>query len=140
MAPYVYSLGSTPDDGIMGFLETPRYSTGYATLFGAIGFTTEAHMLKPFSDRVQATHSFLGFWPIGFKDTEMISSTFAGPRASGLQRRVRCRCDGNSQIRGTAWSLRATMQEGVEPRHSRCASAVRSLEGLAQIHSLRQSI
>ena len=59
MAPYVYSLGSTPDDGIMGFLETPRYSTGYATLFGAIGFTTEAHMLKPFSDRVQATHSFL---------------------------------------------------------------------------------
>ena len=59
MAPYVYSLGSTPEDGIMGFLETPRYSTGYATLFGTIGFTTEAHMLKPFADRVQATHTFL---------------------------------------------------------------------------------
>ena len=59
MAPYVYSLGSTPEDGIMGFLETPRYSTGYATLFGTIGFTTEAHMLKPFSDRVQATRAFL---------------------------------------------------------------------------------
>ena len=59
MAPYVYSLGSTPSDGIKGFLETPRYSTGYATLFGAIGFTTEAHMLKPFADRVQATLAFL---------------------------------------------------------------------------------
>ena len=59
MTPYVYSLGSTPDDGIKGFLETPRYSTGYATLFGTIGFTTEAHMLKPFSDRVQATLAFL---------------------------------------------------------------------------------
>ena len=59
MAPYVYSLGSTPDDGIMGFLETPKYSTGYATLFGTLGFTTEAHMLKPFSDRVQSTHAFL---------------------------------------------------------------------------------
>ena len=59
MAPYVYSLGSTPEDGIMGFLETPRYSTGYATLFGTIGFTTEAHMLKPFADRVQATLTFL---------------------------------------------------------------------------------
>ena len=59
MAPYVYSLGSTPEDGILGFLETPRYSTGYAALFGTIGFTTEAHMLKPFSDRVQATRAFL---------------------------------------------------------------------------------
>lgn len=57
--PYVYSSGETPDDGIVGFLETPRYSTGYATLFGALGFTTEAHMLKPFPDRVAATHAFL---------------------------------------------------------------------------------
>ena len=59
MVPYVYSLGETPEDGILSFLETPRYSTGYTTLFGTLGFTTEAHMLKPFSDRVQATHAFL---------------------------------------------------------------------------------
>lgn len=57
--PYVYSRGETPDDGIVGFLETPRYSTGYTTLFGTLGFTTEAHMLKPFPDRVAATHAFL---------------------------------------------------------------------------------
>lgn len=55
MCPYVYSKGETPDEGIIGFLETPRYSTGYASLFGCIGFTAEAHMLKPFSQRVQAT-------------------------------------------------------------------------------------
>ena len=59
MAPYVYSLGQTPDEGIKAFLETPRYSTGYTTLFGTLGFTTEAHMLKPFDQRVRATHDFL---------------------------------------------------------------------------------
>ena len=57
--PYVYSRGETPEGGIMGFLETPRYSTGYAVLFGTLGFTTEAHMLKPFENRVAATHAFL---------------------------------------------------------------------------------
>ena len=57
--PYVYSRGETPADGLVGFLETPRYSTGYTTLFGTLGFTTEAHMLKPFPDRVAATKSFL---------------------------------------------------------------------------------
>ena len=59
MVPYVYSLGETPEEGILSFLETPRYSTGYTTLFGTLGFTTEAHMLKPFPERVQATHAFL---------------------------------------------------------------------------------
>ncbi len=58
-SPYVYSIGDTPEEGIEGFLETPRYSTGYAALFGCIGFTAEAHMLKPFSVRVQATQAFI---------------------------------------------------------------------------------
>ena len=40
----------------MGFLETPRYGMGYAVLFGTIGFVE--HMLKPFQDRVKATHAF----------------------------------------------------------------------------------
>ena len=59
MTPYVYTLGDTPDNGIMDFLETPRYSTGYGALHHTIGFTTEAHMLKPFEDRVAATRLFL---------------------------------------------------------------------------------
>ena len=59
MTPYVYSLGATPDEGIQDFLETPRFSTGYAALHHTVGFTTEAHMLKPFADRVEATRQFL---------------------------------------------------------------------------------
>lgn len=59
MVPYVNSLQSIPDSGIVGFLETPRYSTGYATLNGTIGFVSEAHMLKPFPQRVASTLRFL---------------------------------------------------------------------------------
>jgi hypothetical protein len=59
MIPYVNSIYHVPDSGLMGFLETPRYSTGYAALFGTIGFVSETHMLKPFKDRYQATVDFM---------------------------------------------------------------------------------
>lgn len=59
MVPYVNSYRSIPDSGIVGFLETPRYSTGYAALHGTIGFVSEAHMLKPFAERVASTLRFL---------------------------------------------------------------------------------
>ncbi|HET6993086.1 MAG TPA: hypothetical protein VFJ43_17260, partial [Bacteroidia bacterium] len=59
MCPYVESLGETPETGIVGFLETPRFSTGYASLFNCISFVTETHMWKPYNDRVWATYEFL---------------------------------------------------------------------------------
>jgi len=61
MCPYVNTRGwgMPPDSGIVGFLETPRYSTGLAALFNTIGYTTETHMLKPFEDRVYGTYHFL---------------------------------------------------------------------------------
>lgn len=55
IVPYVNTRNQTPESGIIGFLESPRYSTGYTTLFGTLGFTAEAHMLKPFPRRVEAT-------------------------------------------------------------------------------------
>ncbi len=59
MCPYVHTRGPTPETGLIDFLETPRYSTGYAALFQAVGFVTEAHMLKPFAVRVRATERLL---------------------------------------------------------------------------------
>lgn len=59
LIPYVNSIKSIPDYGIAAFTDHPRYSIGYVSLFHTIGFTTEAHMLKPFYERVQATHQFL---------------------------------------------------------------------------------
>ncbi|HWJ94529.1 MAG TPA: peptidase M14, partial [Telluria sp.] len=49
--PYVNPIKDSPDDGIADFLETARFSTGYAALHNTIGFMPETHMLKPFADR-----------------------------------------------------------------------------------------
>lgn len=57
--PYVYNVGKTPESGIKDYLETPRYSTGYTTLFNTIGFVTEALKYKPYQDRVEHTYEFL---------------------------------------------------------------------------------
>ena len=59
MTPYVDFEGETPESGLRAFLETPRYSTGYAALFNSIGFMPETHMLKAFGPRVQATYALL---------------------------------------------------------------------------------
>jgi hypothetical protein len=58
MTPYVYAR-DTPDDGIAGFLDLPRYSSGYAALFNALSFMPEAHMLKPYEDRVYGIYTFM---------------------------------------------------------------------------------
>ena len=59
MSHYVNTMGRTPESGIADFNDTPRYSTGYTALFNTIGFVTEAHMLKPYRDRVLSTFYFL---------------------------------------------------------------------------------
>ncbi|MDR6786032.1 hypothetical protein ABIE26_004498 [Pedobacter africanus] len=59
MIPYVNSIEETPDAGITGFLESPRYSTGYTTLHNTIGFMPETHMLKAYDKRVDATYKLL---------------------------------------------------------------------------------
>ncbi|PYF75891.1 M14 family metallopeptidase [Pedobacter nutrimenti] len=59
LIPYVNSVEETPESGIEGFLETPRFSTGYTTLHNTIGFMPETHMLKPYDKRVESTYKLL---------------------------------------------------------------------------------
>ena len=59
LIPYINSVGETPESGITGFLEPPRFSTGYAALHNTIGFMPETHMLKSFDKRVDATYKLL---------------------------------------------------------------------------------
>ncbi|MEP7127609.1 MAG: M14 family metallopeptidase [Chitinophagales bacterium] len=59
MIPYVNTLGESPDSGLVQFLETARYSTGYAALFNCIGMMPETHMLKEYAPRVRSTYSLL---------------------------------------------------------------------------------
>jgi hypothetical protein len=59
MCPYVNVHETAPDSGMDAFIDSPRYSTGYAALFQTPGFITETLMLKSFKQRVNATYTFL---------------------------------------------------------------------------------
>ena len=57
--PYVNPIKDSPDHGIADFLETARFSTGYAALHHTIGFMPETHMLKPFKDRYESMRALV---------------------------------------------------------------------------------
>lgn len=60
MIPYIYSLGRSPDDkGIVNYIATPRFSTGYSALFNNFCFMTENHVYKEFKDRVKSVYNFI---------------------------------------------------------------------------------
>ena len=57
--PYVNIHGDSPDEGFPAFMDSPRYATGYTTLFNTLGTVAETHMLKPYPDRVRATYEYM---------------------------------------------------------------------------------
>jgi hypothetical protein len=59
MCPYFEIQQEIPEQGLYGFLDGPRYSTGHAGLHQRIGILSETHMLKPFGDRVNATFQLM---------------------------------------------------------------------------------
>jgi Zinc carboxypeptidase len=59
LAPYVNAFNDTPENGWPEFLEGPRYSSGYATLWHCFAFVPETHMLKPYDMRVKATYRLM---------------------------------------------------------------------------------
>jgi len=55
MTPYVNYIHLSPGSGITGFMDYPRYSSGYNALFGSFGFISETHAYKTYEERVIAT-------------------------------------------------------------------------------------
>lgn len=59
MLPYCNVWGHDAKEGWTQFFDSPRYSSGYVTLFQAFGFVPETHMLKSYSRRVDATYTLM---------------------------------------------------------------------------------
>ncbi len=59
LIPYVEFDAADFNKGINMFYETPRYSSGYAALFGTFSFIPETHMLKSFKERVKSTYDLM---------------------------------------------------------------------------------
>ena len=59
ITPYVNVFNRTPDSGFTQFMDSPRYSTGYTTLYNTLGMMVETHMLKPYKQRVEGTYELM---------------------------------------------------------------------------------
>ncbi len=59
ITPYVNVFNREPETGFTQFLDTPRYSTGYTSMWNTLGMMVETHMLKPYDKRVWGTYELL---------------------------------------------------------------------------------
>ncbi len=126
MCPYVYSIGSTPDEkGIMEFLETPRYSTGYSTLFNTIGFVPETHMLKAFKPRLEATYAFsVSVLETMLKDKEKIRATRAKANEEVM----------NAQTFPIQWKMDTAKYDQIDFKGYEAAFVPSELTGLERLY------
>lgn len=60
ITPYVNVFNKAPEAGFTQFMDHPRYSTGYTTLWNTLGLMVETHMLKPYKQRVEGTYTLMG--------------------------------------------------------------------------------
>ncbi|MCX2679676.1 M14 family metallopeptidase [Galbibacter sp. EGI 63066] len=59
ITPYVNVFNAVPEKGFSQFFDSPRYSTGYTTLWNSLGMMVETHMLKPYDKRVHGTYELM---------------------------------------------------------------------------------
>lgn len=57
--PYVNIHDEKPDGGFDQFMDYPRYSTGFTSMFNVPGSMPETHMLKDYSSRVKVTYEYM---------------------------------------------------------------------------------
>jgi len=89
ITPYVNVWGDTPEAGFSQFFDSPRYSTGYTTLFHTLGLMVETHMLKPYKIRVTQTYELM-LSALDFieKKSEKIKNLRSNAAAEILQRKT----------------------------------------------------
>jgi len=59
ITPYVNVWDGPPEQGYSQFMDSPRYSSGYTSLWNTLGLVVETHMLKPYKDRVIGTKAIM---------------------------------------------------------------------------------
>jgi hypothetical protein len=59
ITPYVNVFNRPPEGGFSQFMDHPRYSTGYTTLWNTLGMMVETHMLKSYQRRVEGTYELM---------------------------------------------------------------------------------
>lgn len=71
ITPYVNVYNTSPENGFSQFMDSPRYSSGYTTLWNTLGMMVETHMLKPYAQRVEGTYQLMNK-VIGIAETDFL--------------------------------------------------------------------
>ena len=88
ITPYVNIHNEVPEKGFVQFLDSARYSTGYAALWNTLGIMIETHMLKPYKERVEGTYRALQtIMEIGERDRATIKDLRARAQRKYLTER-----------------------------------------------------
>jgi hypothetical protein len=75
LVPYVNVYGDTPDQGWSEYWDSPRYGSGYGSLWHTFSFVPETHMLKPYDQRVKATYALMqSFIDFTSRNSEVIKN------------------------------------------------------------------
>ena len=76
LIPYVNAFGDSPENGWPEFFDSPRYGSGYGSLWQCFSFVPETHMLKPYEQRVKSTYalmqSFIEFTAANSKEIKQL--------------------------------------------------------------------
>ena len=81
ITPYVNVFNTQPEKGFTQFMDSPRYSTGYTTLYNTLGMMVETHMLKPYKLRVEGTYELMkSFIAITDADAKHIKNIHQGAK------------------------------------------------------------
>ena len=97
MIPYVNAYGDKPENGWSTYWDSPRYTSGYATLWNSFAFVPETHMLKPYDQRVMATlalmENFIAFTGKNAKEIQQLRNRTKQAAAAADQFPIKWKLD-----------------------------------------------
>lgn len=125
MGPYFETHEQVPEQGLEGFMDGPRYSSGYNALHQRIGILSETHMLKPYADRVNATF-------------ELLLGTLAcmnehPVELQGARRQARARAEEHLHY-DTNWSIDRTLMDSIVWHGYAVDSVISGVSGIRRFH------
>ncbi|WP_186757348.1 M14 family zinc carboxypeptidase [Echinicola salinicaeni] len=85
LVPYVNVWGDVPEKGWNQFKDSPRYSSGYTSLFHTISYVPEAHMLKSYKQRVESMYAlFQSYFAILDRDADEVVRAVEADRKADM--------------------------------------------------------
>jgi hypothetical protein len=130
ITPYVNVFNKPPEGGFTQFMDHPRYSTGYTTLWNTLGLMVETHMLKPYAKRVEGTYQLMKEM-IGIAEKE-------GVRIKELRQREMGRSKYGTHY-PTAWQIDSSQTKSLSFKGYKVDTLVSDVTGLPRLKYHRDS-